>query len=171
MRRAMRALVVTGAAGQVCKVSVPARRSRPPPRADAPRSRRAGADALAGVPGAARRRLDRDRRHRGGHGRYGVSRCPRTGGCKRFLCRHEPGIGEAAAHRAEDGYTAVGYAHWCPACECMHAFAVDRPFKNGARWTFDGNVNAPTFLPSMNISVGPYENSDVNTPLERCHYA
>jgi hypothetical protein len=36
-------------------------------------------------------------------------------------------------------------------------FAVTEPFYNGARWTFDGNSDKPTFSPSMNI-VG------------RCHY-
>lgn len=56
--------------------------------------------------------------------------------------------------------------HWCPACEELHAFAVDRPFHNGARWTFDGNLDAPTFAPSMNIAVGPFPDGRV----ERCHY-
>ena len=50
-------------------------------------------------------------------------------------------------------------AHWCPGCEELHEFAVERPFHNGARWTWDGNVDAPTFSPSMNIGV-----------TERCHY-
>ena len=56
---------------------------------------------------------------------------------------------------AADGHTAGGYAHWCPACEEMHAFAVDKPFSNGAKWTFDGNLDAPTFSPSMLIRTGP----------------
>lgn len=49
------------------------------------------------------------------------------------------------------------YFHWCPACEGLHPFFVDKPWVNGARWSFDGNVASPTFAPSMNI-VG------------RCHY-
>ena len=61
---------------------------------------------------------------------------------------------------AADGHTAGGYAHYCPGCKHMHAFAVDAPFSNGARWTFDGNLDKPTFTPSMNI--GPDD--------ERCHY-
>lgn len=48
----------------------------------------------------------------------------------------------------------------------MHAFAVQKPFSNGAKWTFDGNVNAPTFTPSMNAAVGPFPDGHV----ERCHY-
>lgn len=33
------------------------------------------------------------------------------------------------------------YFHWCPACEEMH------PLPDS--WTFDGNVNKPTFAPSF----------------------
>ncbi len=58
------------------------------------------------------------------------------------------------------------FGHWCPACEKVHDFAVETPFPNGARWTFDGNVEAPTMSPSMNIGVGPFPNGRV----ERCHY-
>ncbi len=50
-----------------------------------------------------------------------------------------------------------GYMHWCPGCESMHMIAVEEPFENGARWTFDGNIDAPTFAPSINIRG-------------RCHY-
>jgi hypothetical protein len=51
----------------------------------------------------------------------------------------------------------VGYGHYCPACKQMHAYYVDKP-------TFDGNVDSPTFAPSMNISWG-------NEPrIGRCHY-
>jgi hypothetical protein len=57
-------------------------------------------------------------------------------------------------------------SHWCPGCGEPHSFAVDRPFYNGARWSFDGNVNAPTFNPSMNISVGPFPDGRI----EVCHY-
>lgn len=48
-----------------------------------------------------------------------------------------------------------GLSHWCPACDEMHTFAVERPFSNGAQWTWDGNVEAPTFAPSMNIVTNP----------------
>jgi len=44
------------------------------------------------------------------------------------------------------------HAHWCPACKELHGFWVDKPNPdNGARWTFDGNLDVPTFNPSMNI--------------------
>jgi len=34
-----------------------------------------------------------------------------------------------------------GYAHWCPGCQEMH--------KLPDSWTFDGNVNSPSFSPSF----------------------
>lgn len=41
-----------------------------------------------------------------------------------------------------------GYAVWCPGCGHMHAF---RTVPDGARpcWTFNGDVEKPTFHPSM----------------------
>jgi hypothetical protein len=44
-----------------------------------------------------------------------------------------------------------GYAHYCPGCDSLHVFAVDRPFDNGARWTFNGDLEKPSFSPSMNV--------------------
>jgi hypothetical protein len=58
-----------------------------------------------------------------------------------------------------DGSVAGGLAHWCPACEEMHAFALDGKNASGAQWSWDGNVEAPTFTPSMHIKTGPV-----------CHY-
>jgi hypothetical protein len=39
----------------------------------------------------------------------------------------------------------------------MHLIPVEEPHPNGSRWTFDGNLERPTFNPSINY-VG------------RCHY-
>lgn len=47
--------------------------------------------------------------------------------------------------------------HWCPGCKSRHMIATEEPFPNGAKWTWDGNVESPTFNPSINISG-------------RCHY-
>lgn len=61
-----------------------------------------------------------------------------------------------------------GFAHWCPGCEEMHAIAVDAPNTNGARWSFDGNLEKPTFQPSINIrTYGGERGSDVT---KICHY-
>ena len=62
-------------------------------------------------------------------------------------------------------------AHWCPACKEMHDFAVDQPFGNGARWTWNENPAAPSFTPSMNIRIGPYpEGCHRAGTTEVCHY-
>ncbi len=60
-----------------------------------------------------------------------------------------------------------GFSHWCPGCEEMHNIAVSAPNGSGARWTFDGNVDRPTFAPSVNISCVDPEGE---FPPERCHY-
>lgn len=63
------------------------------------------------------------------------------------------------------------HAHWCPACDRLHEFAVDRPFRNGARWSFNGNLDQPTFEPSMNIRIGPWpDHSKKAGQIEVCHY-
>lgn len=46
------------------------------------------------------------------------------------------------------------YWHWCPGCERLH------PLPDS--WTFDGNVDMPTFNPSF--LQYPSE------PSKRCHY-
>jgi hypothetical protein len=75
---------------------------------------------------------------------------------------------------AQDGYTAGGLAHWCPACESMHAFALDGKNSSGAQWTWDGNVEQPTFTPSMNIRTGPRPTVPPGRPdagqIDVCHY-
>lgn len=64
------------------------------------------------------------------------------------------------------------HAYWCPACEELHDFAVEQSFSNNARWSFDGNVTAPSMVPSMNITVGPYPTDDESKPgrIDVCHY-
>jgi hypothetical protein len=69
-------------------------------------------------------------------------------------------------------YTTGGHlAHWCPACKELHEIAVERPFNNGARWTFNGSYELPTFTPSMNIRIGPYpDGSKKAGKMDICHY-
>jgi hypothetical protein len=80
----------------------------------------------------------------------------------------------AKLHRTDSGY-----AHWCPGCEGFHNINVDVPRKNGARWSFNGNVAQPSFSPSVNITYGPTEPEFQGdwAPLKfgpdnvaRCHY-
>ncbi len=49
-----------------------------------------------------------------------------------------------------------GYAHWCPGCGEMHVIPTS--------WAFDGNLDKPTFTPSVKIRWGG--RPDART----CHY-
>ena len=45
------------------------------------------------------------------------------------------------------------YLFYCPGCDCDHGVWVDFPNPTtGGRWTFNGNVEWPTFNPSLLIS-------------------
>lgn len=60
-----------------------------------------------------------------------------------------------------------GFGHWCPGCRCAHIFWVapkERPV-----WTFDGNVNSPTFAPSMRSFV-PADEEEGLPEKTLCHY-
>jgi hypothetical protein len=48
-----------------------------------------------------------------------------------------------------EGPSAAGhtYVFWCPGCKCHHTFNVGR--EKRPVWTFDGNMDAPTFSPSL----------------------
>lgn len=48
---------------------------------------------------------------------------------------------------------ADGYTHWCPACLAAHHYTTE----GSVRWDFNGNVDAPTFTPSMRISGGEHD--------------
>jgi len=43
-----------------------------------------------------------------------------------------------------------GFMIFCPGCKCGHLFHIP-PYKNssGASWSFNGNLERPTFTPSM----------------------
>lgn len=73
---------------------------------------------------------------------------------------------------SSEGYTAGGLAHWCPACEEMHAFALDGKNASGAQWTWNGNVEAPSFSPSMLIKINPpgHPHYQPQATSSVCHY-
>lgn len=73
--------------------------------------------------------------------------------------------------RRIEGRTYKGLAHWCPACNEAHAFAIEGKNSSGACWTWDGDVEAPTFAPSMLIKTGPYPHQPNEQPrIDVCHY-
>ncbi len=68
-----------------------------------------------------------------------------------------------------------GYGHWCPGCDSGHEINVDTLNYSGAKWSFDGDVQCPTFTPSVNIRWGRF--ADPNYKPEEghdhsgiCHY-
>jgi len=56
----------------------------------------------------------------------------------------------------EHYYPLGGFGHWCPGCGHQHEINVDRPNSSNAKWSFDGNVQQPTFTPSVNIRWGRF---------------
>lgn len=49
---------------------------------------------------------------------------------------------------------------YCPGCKELHV--IDK------RWSFNGNYDAPTFSPSLLVTV-PESHDQFYTPAERCH--
>lgn len=48
----------------------------------------------------------------------------------------------------------------CPGCKMYHSIAVGQPFQNGAQWSFNGNLESPTFEPSLLVKMGKYANPE-----------
>jgi len=69
-------------------------------------------------------------------------------------------------------YPRGGLGHWCPGCNSGHEIAVDAANHSGARWTFDGNAERPTFSPSINIRVNTpdMKGYQPDHPSSVCHY-
>lgn len=65
-----------------------------------------------------------------------------------------------------------GYAHWCPGCEEMHIIPTEPPYH--IHWRFNGNVEMPTFDPSVNHRWGKKVDPNFveEDPSEsgQCHY-
>ncbi len=66
-----------------------------------------------------------------------------------------------------------GFLIWCPGCAGAHYIAVEKPLANGARWSFNGNPDLPTFNPSLLIRTGravdPTFQAEPGDPPEVCH--
>lgn len=60
----------------------------------------------------------------------------------------------AASPGSEEGHTLM---HWCPGCKSRHLINIEKPNLSNAVWRWDGNVESPTFTPSINI-------------IGHCHY-
>lgn len=64
------------------------------------------------------------------------------------------------------------YSHWCPGCERMHY--INTEADGGPVWSFDGNVEQPTFGPSVKVTYnGPdagQQRDGSRAPAACCHY-
>ena len=57
------------------------------------------------------------------------------------------------------------YMHWCPGCNMLHQVWVNPP--QGPSWTYNGNHEAPTFSPSIRVTL----REDRETgKKDYCHY-
>jgi uncharacterized protein DUF6527 len=66
-----------------------------------------------------------------------------------------------------------GFGHWCPGCNATHEIDTEEKNGSGAIWSFDGNMERPTFTPSVNIRWGKYADPtyvDSEGHSGVCHY-
>jgi hypothetical protein len=54
--------------------------------------------------------------------------------------------------RATDGYGGKCMMHWCPGCDEAHGIYYERGTGTGPVWTFNRDMESPTFGPSVRIS-------------------
>ena len=60
----------------------------------------------------------------------------------------------------------IGYMFQCPGCGEYHMFTTAGKNSVGATWTFNGDVERPTFSPSLLVQSGHY--APGHKPGERC---
>jgi hypothetical protein len=58
-------------------------------------------------------------------------------------------------------------AYWCQGCEGVHSIRVNAEGKPS--WTWDGNVDAPTFSPSVLVTYSGTDAGEDDAPPEVCH--
>jgi hypothetical protein len=58
-----------------------------------------------------------------------------------------------------------GFRFWCPGCKTSHSVNVN-PAAGRPCWGFNGNVDRPTFTPSVLVTMS---DPDGELPDERCH--
>lgn len=58
------------------------------------------------------------------------------------------------------------FMHYCPGCQGLHLINTQRKNDKNAQWSFDGNMEHPTFAPSINIDWTPSPSGKKKI----CHY-
>lgn len=74
-------------------------------------------------------------------------------------------MGQASAKLRK---TTNGWAHWCPACLEMHVYQVG--VEGHPNWTFNGDMDRPSFQPSMRIRWGKHADVKCEDEGGICHY-
>lgn len=80
----------------------------------------------------------------------------------------------------DDG-SLYGYSFKCPGCGHYHDINTEKPRSNGAQWKFNGDINNPTFQPSVNTAYGHFVDGQPQPPdcflcnegmqsCGRCHF-
>ena len=59
---------------------------------------------------------------------------------------------------------ANGISFWCPGCDSAHVVAVGQ-----SKWSWDGNVDAPTISPSILVTYDGADAGQNDAPPSRCH--
>ena len=68
--------------------------------------------------------------------------------------------------RTQDGTTYSAIYHWCQACDQLHGVWVNEQpgdTKASPRWTFNGDMERPTFEPSVRVFTN-FDDNDVRLP-------
>lgn len=82
----------------------------------------------------------------------------------------KPGI-DGCVNTEGSEHADMGWNHWCPGCKQVHSIAVEKAFANGARWSFNGSEEAPTFEPSVKVHwTRPKSHGELAGKEYVCHY-
>jgi len=70
-------------------------------------------------------------------------------------------------YRADGSDVVSGYHHWCPACGQAHGIATIKRTPSSPVWSFNGDLERPTFHPSVRCF---HTDRDTGKQETLCHY-
>lgn len=74
---------------------------------------------------------------------------------------------EAVNHYGTDEL--YGYEFMCPGCNDYHMPVVNNKQPGGPQWTFNGDLNSPTFSPSLLMQREEYQGEEQSNIKHVCH--